>query len=239
VPPPPFFTPSPALPLGPVPISRFRAPLPPPLNNSTPLPAPAALPRPSADVDAAAADRAALTAALADPDAAADSYFASQRAVLAAAAASGHPIPAGLELLDAGGPARRRRIFKASLRAAARLNTAARGEAAYGITPFMHLTAAEFSRLVVPRVREPVRPAAVSPDDGPRGLGPEPGLWDLEYCSEKWLKFGAVPEVQGKALTAPIDWRASDPPRVTPVKWQGFVSPRGWKGRAGHCWRVH
>jgi hypothetical protein len=102
----------------------------------------------------------------------------------------------------------------------------------------MHLTRAEFDRLLTPRMGSTstrggggangarLAPIGAAPDEGPDGLGPnaEPGTWDIPWCSANWKRYATVPEVKTAALAGSIDWRTSDPPLVTPVKWQGFVS---------------
>lgn len=149
-------------------------------------------------------EKAAVLAAMVDIEGATDEYFRAMEERRVALKAAGMQLPLALSVLeDGGGMSRYRRSFQRNLREIARLNRLSGDDLAYGITSLTHLSKKEYERMYMLGRRR-------KPKNAPK---------DDNYCSG--LRFWDSSGMAGNPLVADIDWRTSQPPRVTPVKDQG------------------
>lgn len=122
---------------------------------------PAAAPTDDDLLASIAAEKAAVTAALQNPEAAADAYFATLNMTSSQLKSAGKHLPAHLAVLDTTDTVQLRRTFKQNLKEVARLNKAAGDDLAYGITSLMHLSRKQYEKMYLTG-RKKVTPAARS-----------------------------------------------------------------------------
>ncbi|KIY98102.1 cathepsin C [Monoraphidium neglectum] len=167
--------------------------------------------QPGATEAAVAAEKAAVRAALADPDAAFAAHAAALGAARDALKVAGRAAPPHMAVLaDPANLGKYKSAFKKALKTIAALNARSGPSLAYGITPFVHMPHEEFAAAYLGGKRAP-------PVGGPM-VADRAGRRAAFTCirNHPWTSSGLAAL---KAHSA-VDWRTSTPRAVTSIKNQ-------------------